>query len=440
MKATSAKFRATSGALEHDALPDRWRSMRADEVGDVRLGRQRSPKNRSAEYPTKYLRAANITEEGLDLSDVLEMEFSPSERERYQLEPGDVVLSEASGSSSQVGKPAIWNGELEQCCFQNTIIRVRAREADPRYLLWLFTHFYRNGVFARVAGGVGINHLSATKFAQLQLPIAPPDEQRRIVAEIEKQFTRLDAAVSALRRVQANIQRCNSSLMKAALEGRLIADGAGGTHWPTVTVGELLREPPCNGVSVKGSDRPPGVPALRLNAMSDRGFNYDIVRYLPIDHRVARDLAIVEGDFFVSRGNGSIDLVARGTLAQRPPRQVVFPDTMIRLRFRPEVIKTRWLPTIWKSDYVRSQIRERLKTTAGIYKISQPQVCSIRVPFPSAEVQIQTVARLEAQEGKLREGLAAVGAALRRVERLHLSVLARAFEGRLLTSDEETCT
>ena len=47
-------------------------------------------------------------------------------------------------------------------------------------------------------------------------------EQRRIVAEIEKQFTRLDAGVAALRRVQANLKRYRAAVLKAACEGRLV--------------------------------------------------------------------------------------------------------------------------------------------------------------------------------------------------------------------------
>jgi type I restriction enzyme S subunit len=47
-------------------------------------------------------------------------------------------------------------------------------------------------------------------------------EQDRIVAEIEKQFTRLDAATAALKRVQANLKRYRASVLKAACEGRLV--------------------------------------------------------------------------------------------------------------------------------------------------------------------------------------------------------------------------
>jgi hypothetical protein len=42
------------------------------------------------------------------------------------------------------------------------------------------------------------------------------------VAEIEKQFTRLEAGVAALRRVQANLKRYRAAVLKAACEGRLV--------------------------------------------------------------------------------------------------------------------------------------------------------------------------------------------------------------------------
>lgn len=106
-------------------VPEIWTWACIEQLGEVQLGRQRSPKNVSNHFPTKYIRAANITEKGLDLSDVFEMEFKLSERDRYALRHGDIILSEASGSASQVGKPAIWRDELPLCCFQNTVIRLR---------------------------------------------------------------------------------------------------------------------------------------------------------------------------------------------------------------------------------------------------------------------------------------------------------------------------
>jgi type I restriction enzyme S subunit len=73
-----------------------------------------------------------------------------------------------------------------------------------------------------LASGTTFLEISGKKAALIPLPLAPVSEQHRIVAEIEQQFTRLDAAVVALKRVQANLKRYRASVLKAACEGRLV--------------------------------------------------------------------------------------------------------------------------------------------------------------------------------------------------------------------------
>jgi Type I restriction modification DNA specificity domain len=181
-----------------------WTWASVGQLGDVQLGRQRSPRNVSKNNPTKYIRAANITERGIDVTDVLEMEFSPEERERFVLRNGDIVLSEASGSPSQVGKPAVWREELPLCCFQNTVLRLRPAVLGPKYVVVAFQHLYANSVFAKVASGVGINHLGAQKFSAIPFPLPPLPEQTRIVAEVER---RLSVVAELEPVVSVNLQR-----------------------------------------------------------------------------------------------------------------------------------------------------------------------------------------------------------------------------------------
>jgi type I restriction enzyme, S subunit len=73
-----------------------------------------------------------------------------------------------------------------------------------------------------LASGTTFLEISGAKAKQIALPLAPEGEQSRIVAEIENQFTRLDAAVTALKRVQANLKRYRAAVLKAACEGRLV--------------------------------------------------------------------------------------------------------------------------------------------------------------------------------------------------------------------------
>ena len=207
-----------------EELPSSWQWLPAESVGIIQLGRQRSPKNRSRNYPTKYIRAANITKQGLDLGDVLDMDFGPHELSAYRLGKGDLVLSEASGSAAQVGKPAIWDDQIPNCCFQNTVIRHQPYCRDhAAYLLWLYRFFYVSGKFARVAGGVGINHLSAYKFAQIALPVCPFLEQQEIVRLLEGKFTSIEQNEREIDSALKRAELLRQAILKKAFAGQLVA-------------------------------------------------------------------------------------------------------------------------------------------------------------------------------------------------------------------------
>ena len=199
-----------------------WQKVPLSEIAEVRLGRQRSPKRAVGPNMRPYMRAANVTWKGISLHDVKEMDFTPEEFGTYALRRGDLLLSEASGSASEVGKPAVWNDEVPDCCFQNTLIRVRAPEP---LVPFLHLHFYKDaltGEFARAARGVGIHHLGAKTLSDWEIHLPPREEQRRIVETVDSYFTRLDDVAATLERVRRNLKRYHASILKAAVEGRLV--------------------------------------------------------------------------------------------------------------------------------------------------------------------------------------------------------------------------
>jgi type I restriction enzyme S subunit len=460
-------------------LPSGWLCLPAAEVGEIRLGRQRSPENRSSQFPTKYLRAANITEAGLDLSDILQMEFKPDERERYRLDPGDIILAEASGSASQVGKPALWSGELPLCCFQNTVIRLRPRTADSRYLLWLFTHFLRNGVFAKVAGGVGINHLGAAKFSQLLLPIAPQDEQRRIVAEIEKQFTRLDAGVAALQRVQAKLKRYRAAVLKAACEGRLVPTEAklarkeersyeageqllarilterreawtGRAKYKEPTVPDTVNLPTLPegwaratveqlsthvqyGSSAKTNEDSIGVPVLRMGNIEEGKLVLDSLKYLPANHEEFPDLLLAEGDLLFNRTN-SAELVGKTAVFRGIPQTCSFASYLIRVRLT-ELCLPDFVAYFINSVFGRAWIALVVSQQVGQANVNGTKLQALVVPCAPFAEQKRIVVEVERRLSVVEEVEAVVAANLRRATRLRQSILERAFSGRLVSGN-----
>lgn len=93
----------------------------------------------------------------------------------------------------------------------------------PKFILY---HLLQEGVRreARLSmrGAAGQLRVPPEFIDRLEIPVAPVLEQARIIEEIEKQFTRLDAAVAALKRIHANLKRYRAAVLKAACEGRLV--------------------------------------------------------------------------------------------------------------------------------------------------------------------------------------------------------------------------
>ena len=170
-----------------------------------------------------YLRVANVYEDRIDTTSVLEMNFTPEEFETYRLECGDVLLNEGQ-SLHLVGRPAIYRGEVPGACFQNTLVRFRPYPGlRSEFALMVFRGYLHTQRFIRIARWTtNIAHLGAGRFAEIEFPLAPFPEQERIVEAVESYLTRLDAAVKTLERVQANLRRYRASVLKAAVEGRLV--------------------------------------------------------------------------------------------------------------------------------------------------------------------------------------------------------------------------
>lgn len=204
-------------------LPPGWEWRQVRDVGEVKLGRQRSPKHESGPNMRPYLRVANVYEGFLDLSDVKVMNFSPREYEIFKLQPGDVLLNEGQ-SLEWVGRPAIYRGDPPEVCFQNTLVRFRANGSVlPEFALLVFRHYVHSQRFRGIARWTtNIAHLGAERFAEMPFPWAPPGEQRRVVDSVAEREGQLDTGVAALKRVQANLKRYRAAVLKAACEGRLV--------------------------------------------------------------------------------------------------------------------------------------------------------------------------------------------------------------------------
>ena len=92
------------------------------------------------------------------------------------------------------------------------------------YVAWALRAFSRDILNTCTKQGTTVNSVETGKLLSFEIPMAPTEQQQRIVSEIEKQFSRLDEAVANLKRVKANLKRYKASVLKAAVEGKLTED------------------------------------------------------------------------------------------------------------------------------------------------------------------------------------------------------------------------
>src|SRR5581483_10232153 len=116
------EFRET----ELGALPAEWKVATIGELFAIQQGASLSPKRRKGDSPRPFLRTANVFWSYLDLSKVDSMDFTDTEVEKLALRPHDLLVCEGG----DIGRTAIWRGEIENCCYQNHLHRLRARDSN----------------------------------------------------------------------------------------------------------------------------------------------------------------------------------------------------------------------------------------------------------------------------------------------------------------------
>ena len=205
-------------------VPDGWAWATLEQLSEIQGGIQKQPKRIPADNPYPFLRVANVLRGRLDLEEVHQIELFPGELDKLRLVRGDLLIVEGNGSPSQIGRMAIWKGDVEDCVHQNHIIRARlVGELSPKYAETYWNSPTGTSEVSKVASSTsGLYTLSVSKVSVLSIPLPPLDEQRRIVAEVERRLSVVQQAEATVEASLARAERLRQSILKQAFSGRLV--------------------------------------------------------------------------------------------------------------------------------------------------------------------------------------------------------------------------
>jgi type I restriction enzyme S subunit len=307
----------------------------------------------------------------------------------------------------------------------------------PAYL-WRFLRqdSFREEAQQQMTGVVGQRRVPMQFLKQSTIPLPPLAEQARIVAKADNLLARSKNAREELVRIPRLVERYKQAVLAAAFRGDLTAEWRkeqGLAEPKSATVDTLVSVPIRNGLSVRGSDSPPGVRSLRLSALRSGVVDLSDVRFLPITSGKAEKFLLRDGDVLVSRGNGTKSFVGIAALVRAVDEPTIFPDTAFRIRLAKDRVRPDWFTSMWNSPQVRTQIEGAAKTTAGIWKVSQGDLARIKLFLPDPKEQEEIACRLKSAFTHIEKTAAEAARATRLLDRLDQAVLAKAFRGELVS-------
>src|SRR3990167_2280678 len=205
----------------NDELPEGWEWKRFGEIAEVVAGNpapQGEEYFRDGRYP--FLRVQDMGRLGNDSYIYKTHDYINDKAvQSLRLFPKGSVLFTKSGASTLLNQRAILGRDM----FVVSHIAATIPH-DGIMSEWLY-YWLKTVDFNKLAHATTLPSLPLSKAKDIHIPIAPPVEQKLIVSEIEKQFSRLDEAVAALKRVRASLKRYKASVLKAAVEGKLTEEG-----------------------------------------------------------------------------------------------------------------------------------------------------------------------------------------------------------------------
>ena len=425
------------------------------------------------------LRTANVQKE-VEWADLWFVPDVYVKSESRYVQPLDIIIS-VSNSLELVGKVAQVAAVPQRTTLGAFISLLRPSSLlNPKFYYYqMASPKFQSGIRYSASTTTNISNISSSKLTEITLNFPPLAEQHRIVAEIETQFTRLDASVAALRRAQANLKRYRASVLRDACEGRLVpteaelARSEGREYEPAgVLLERILAERRTRWESQekkRGKYKVPSAPGTSALPELPEGWVWATMPQLgelnrgKSKHRPRNDSRLLGGPYpFVQTGDirhsgglvtkhsqtytdfglaqsrlwplGTLCITIAANIAETGilSYDACFPDSVVGFISSGGNVLTKFLEFFIRTE--KDELESFAPATAQ-KNINLQVLSGMATPLPPLAEQRRIVAEVERRLSVIQQAEATVEASLARAERLRQSILKQAFSGRLVPQD-----
>ncbi len=371
-----------------------WQVVRVGDICRAVNGRAFKPTEWVSEG-LPIIRIQNLKNEGASFN-----YYAGDVEAKFRVKHGDLLFAWSGTPGTSFGAH-IWHGRdavLNQHIFN---LHFDREVADQRFLCYALNRNVADYV-AKAQGGVGLAHITKGKFDDSTVPLPDITEQRRIVAEIEKQFSRLDEAVANLQRVKANLKRFEKATVEQMTEAASFKPAFTGTIGGVAVSLDNLRRPVNK---TERATRPGGVPYLGANGRTG---------WIDVPLFDEELVLVVEDETFVGR-TAPFSYYFAGKCWVNNHTHV--------LRAKPDVALPKYL-NLALSYYPFIPLTTG---STGRRKLTKAALMAAPISLPTLVQQREIVAEVDLRLSIVREVEAEVDANLKRALALRQAILGQAF-------------
>jgi len=214
-------------------IPAHWEVKKLKCVSALQTGVTLGKRYESTRLEVRqYLRVANVQDGSLDLADIAEIAVPIDEVRRYELEPGDVLLTEG-GDFDKLGRGYVWDGQIPNCLHQNHIFAVRPAQASlsSHFVSTVMSSGYGRAYFTATSKqSTNLASTNSTKLKNFPMPLPIRIEQDEIVDFLAKETGKLERMAQRTKEAIDHLKELRTALISAAVTGKIDVRERGEDH------------------------------------------------------------------------------------------------------------------------------------------------------------------------------------------------------------------
>jgi type I restriction enzyme, S subunit len=404
-------------------MKNNWQTKMLGEVCDVQSGlwTGKTPPF----LKISVIRNTNFAKEGiLDYTDIAHIQVEQKQFQKRKLAYGDIILEKSGGGPKQpVGRVVLFDKKAGDFSFSNFTSALRVKDKnllDFNYLHKFLFYTYQAGVTETIQShSTGIRNLDLNAYKEIDVPIPPLPEQRRIVAILDDVFERVATAKANAEKNLANAKEVFESYLEEVFSN---------PKWPIIQIDSVCASIiDCVNKTAPSVDEPTPFKMIRTTNVRNGEVNLSEVRYVSekVFNQWTRRQLPQKGDVILTR---EAPLGEVGMLSSDD--QVFLGQRLVLYRADPNKVNNYFLLHAFQTRAMKRQMGA-LASGSTVQHMRVPDSKKLKLPVPPLTEQNRVMANLSSIRSNSKQLEAVYRQKLSALEELKKSVLRSAFRGEL---------